>query len=46
VLVGGLAEVFGLRAALWTIALAGIAIALLGARVSPEGTTKDRSGTG
>ena len=44
VLVGGLAEVLGLRAALWTIALAGIAIALLGARVSPEEEPKEGSG--
>ena len=44
VLVGGLAEVVGLRAALWTIALAGIAIALLGARVSPEEEPKEGTG--
>jgi MFS family permease len=44
VLVGGLAEVLGLRAALWTIALAGIAIALLGARVSPEEEPKEGTG--
>ncbi len=44
VLVGGLAEVLGLRAALWTIALVGIAIALLGARVSPEEEPKEGSG--
>jgi MFS family permease len=44
VLVGGLAEWLGLRAALWTIALAGIAIAILGARVSPEGATKEGAG--
>ena len=36
VLVGGLAEWLGLRTALWTIALAGIAIAILSARVSAE----------
>jgi MFS family permease len=44
VLVGGLAEVLGLRAALLTIALAGIAIALLGARVAPEGAPKEEAG--
>ena len=44
VLVGGLAEVLGLRAALWTIALAGIAIALLGARVSTDEAPKERAG--
>lgn len=44
VLVGGLAEWLGLRTALWTIALAGIAIALLGARVSAGGTPKGRRG--
>jgi len=44
VLVGGLAEAFGLRAALWAIALAGVAIALLGARVSPDGGTKEGAG--
>ncbi len=44
VLVGGIAEVLGLRAALWTIAIAGIAIALLGARVSPEEEPKEGTG--
>jgi len=44
VLVGGLAELLGLRAALWTIAIAGIAIALLGARVAPGGAAKEGAG--
>ncbi len=44
VLVGGLAEVLGLRAALSTIALAGIAIAFLGARMSTEDGPKERAG--
>ena len=44
VLVGGLAEWLGLRFALWTIALAGVAIALLGARVSAGGASKEGAG--
>jgi MFS family permease len=40
VIVGGLAEVLGLRIALLTIAVAGITIALLGLRVSADGRPK------
>lgn len=40
VIVGGLAELFGLRAALSTIAFAGVTIALLGHRVSADGRPK------
>jgi hypothetical protein len=44
VIVGGLAELVGLRAALLTIALAGVTIALLGARMSADDGLGEKTG--
>ncbi len=44
VLVGGLAEFLGLRTALWSIAAAGLAVAVLGARLSAGGVLKEKAG--
>jgi MFS family permease len=44
VIVGGLAELVGLRAALLTIALAGVTIALLGARMSADDGPGEKTG--